>query len=164
MRVEVLFMDTKASNIQEWIEKSWNAKEMHRFIKLQGMCVYCEKKCAQQSDENGVCTVHCINITIIWSKRCALHNGYFHSLQLSYFLSTTMTECLQSSSMLRLNRLQWVAPTHQPQNHQNRAHTVQANPLRRTLWKDSLCFSFARAHLLSVRDIVVITVGLCIYR
>ena len=94
------------------------------------------------SDKNDACAVNCTSTAwrIIWSKRCAALNDYFHSLQLSYFLSTTMTECLQSSSMLRPNRLQWVAPTHQPQNHQNRAHTVQANPLRGTLWKDSLCF------------------------
>ena len=41
-RVEVLFMDTfKANKIQEWIEKSWNAKKTYCFIKLQGVCVYC---------------------------------------------------------------------------------------------------------------------------
>ena len=156
-------MDTKASNIQEWIEKSWNAKEMHRFIKLQGVCVYCEKRCAQRSDENGVCTIHCTSITIIWSKRYALHNGYFHSLQLSSFLSTTVAECLQSSSMLRPNPLQWIAPTYQPQNHQNRVHTVQENLLRGTLWKDPICSSSVAAHLLSAWDIIAATVGLCIH-
>ena len=114
-------------------------------------------------NENGVCTVHCTSIATLWSKRCALFNGYFHSLQLSSFFSTTVTECLQSSLMLCLDPLQWIAPTHQPQNHQNRAHMVQANLLRENLWKDPLCSSFARAHLLFAWDIVAITVGLYIH-
>ena len=51
--------------------RSWNAKETYRFIKLQGVCVNCEKLCAQWSDENGVCIVHCTSTTdIIWSKVC----------------------------------------------------------------------------------------------
>ena len=129
-------------------------------------CVCTVNNGTLNSDENGACTVHCISTIwrIILSKRCAALNGYFHYLQLSSFLSTTMAECLQSSSMLRPNCLQWVAPTHQPQNHQIIAHTVQANPLRETLWKDPLCSSFARAHFLSAGDIVATTVGLCIHR
>ena len=80
--------------------------------------------------------VHCTSISwrIILSKWCATLNGSFHSLLLGSFLLTTVVECLQGYSMRSLNCLQWVAPTHQPQNHQNRAHTVQANPLFLTLW------------------------------
>ena len=109
--------------------------------------------------------VHCTSISwrTIWSKQCAALNDSFHSLQLSSFLSTTVAECLQGSSMRSLNRLQWVAPTHQPQNHQNRAHTVQANPLFLTLWKDPFYSSSVAAHLLSTWDIVAAIVGLCIH-
>ena len=50
------------------IEKSWNAKETHRFIKLQGVCVYCEKQCAQRS----------------WWKQCmycSLHKYGYHLIK-----------------------------------------------------------------------------------
>ena len=121
------------------IEKSWNAKETHRFIKLQGVCVYCEKQCAQRS----------------WWKRCmycSLHKYGYHliktvrsvqrlfSFSSAFFFSLNYRD--RMSSMLRLNPLQWIAPTHQPQNRQNSAHTVQANPLCGTLWKRSPLFFF----------------------
>ena len=129
------------------IEKSWNAKETHRFIKLQGVCMYCEKQCAQRS----------------WWKRCmycSLHKYDYHlikmvcSVQRLFSFSSTFFFSLnyrgRMSSMLRLNPLQWIAPTHQPQNRQNSAHTVQANPLCGTLWKRSPLF-FLRSSSPSLR-------------
>ena len=111
-------------------------------------------------DENSACTIHCISTAIIWSKRCALLNGYFHSLQLSSFLSTTVAECLQCSVWILFNEL------HLPTNHKTvkTEHTQYKQTHYAELSeKDPLCSSFARAHLLSAWDIVAATVGLCIH-
>ena len=61
----------------------------------------------QQSDQNGD-SLHKHSYLIKMVR--AVQRLFLHSLQLSSFLSTTMAECLQSSSMLHPNPLQWIAP------------------------------------------------------
>ena len=126
-RVSVLLMDTNLIEAHRFI-KTFKAlaHTVHARLKVMWTTVHSKMVCS---------SVHCTSISwrIIWSKRCAALNGSFHSLLLGSFLSTTMAKYLQGSSMRSPNRLQWIALTHQPQNHQNRAHTVQANPLFLTL-------------------------------
>ena len=102
--------------------KWWFILHKHKLIKTV--------RFVQRSDQNSD-SLHKHSYLIKTVR--SVQRLFSHSLQLSSFLSTTMVECLQSSSMLRPNPLQWIASTHQPQNHQNRAHTVKANPLRETL-------------------------------
>ena len=63
-------------------------------------------------------TVHCLN-------------GYFP--QPALFASSSLNylvQCLQCWLVLHSNRLQCFAPTHEPQNHQNREGNELRNPLR----------------------------------
>ena len=94
--------------------------DTQRFIKLNlWACVSCVNKTTQ----------------LFWSpsKRCTASQRLFsrswkRSLLLP--LSTTLVQCLQCWLVLRLNRLQCFAPTHEPQNHQNRKGKELRNPLR----------------------------------
>ena len=70
----------------------------------------------------------------------------------SSFPQLLCLRCLQYALILRPLPLQWIAPTHQLINHQNRGNTVI--PLSGTNELDPLCSSFAQAHLLSTWDIL----------
>ena len=70
----------------------------------------------------------------------------------SSFPQLLCLRCLQYASILRPLPLQWIVPTHQLINHQNRGNTVI--PLSGTNELDPLCSSFAQAHLLSTWDIL----------
>ena len=99
-------------------------------------------------------TVHCLN-------------GYFP--QPALFASSCLNylvQCLQCWLVLRSNRLQCFAPTHEPQNHQNREGNELRNPLR-----IPLCCGPPSANLLSavdtvaaVVDTVAAIVGFCIHQ
>ena len=75
----------------------------------------------------------------------------------SSFSQLLCQRCLHCAWMLRPLPLQWIAPTHQLINHQNRGNTVI--PLSGTDEPDPLCSSFAWAHLLFAWDIVAATVA-----
>ena len=81
----------------------------------------------------------------------------------SSFSQLLCQRCLQCSLMLHRLPLQWIAPTHQLINHQNKGNMVI--PLSRTTKPDPLYSSFAWAYLLSAWDVVTATVGerRCIY-
>ena len=141
---------------------SWNAgMKIGRIVSLNSkrVCSYCSwtqaskihcisiaiwsKRCALFNNLIKM-VIHCTSTTI-WSKRCALFNGYFR-IFFSFLLFSQLPWQNVCKAMLRPNPLQWIAPTHQPQNHQNKAHTVIANPLHGTCSPDPLCSSFAQAH------------------
>ena len=75
-----------------------------------------------------------------------------------------MRRCLQCTSMLRPLPLQWIAPTHQIRNHQNKGNTM-VFPLSRTNTWVPLCSSFTHARLLFAWNVVAAIVGerCCIY-
>ena len=83
------------------------------------------------------------------TKRCVGFSSPManFSERCSTFSQLLCQRCLQCVWMLRPLPLQWIAPTHQLINHQNRGNMVI--PLSGTDEPNPLCSSYAQAHLLS---------------
>ena len=105
----------------------------------------------------------CVNKTtqLFWStsKVCTASTTIFTKLRYLLLSLNYLVQCLQCWLVLRSNRLQCFAPTHEPQNHQNREGKELRNPLR-----IPLCCGPPPANLLSAVDTVAVVVGFCIHR
>ena len=113
----------------------------------------------------------CVNKTtqLFWSasKRCTASTAIFTKLKALFASSSLnyLVQCLQCWLVLRSNRLQRFAPTHEPQNHQNREGKELRNPLRIPLCcGPPLRCGPPPTNLLSAVDTIAAVVGFCIHR
>ena len=157
--LSALFMDSScaqnifASPVIRTVSLNWEAHPCASCSLLARPvhpCFACVNKTTRHLKQNGALP-----------QRLFPQPASFASSSLNYLL-----QCLQCWLVLRSNRLQCFAPTHEPQNHQNREGNVVRNPFR-----IRLCCGPPSANLLSAVDTVAAAVetvaavvGFCIHR